>query len=158
MVAAPYNSLYEELLHMYKYEMKRQAALPIARLMGEVVDGALFKDFTLLPIPTAPARIRERGFDSGKLLANEVSRFLQLPINSPLHRSTNNRQVGATRKQRIEQMRDEFFLADAQSVAGGSYLLIDDVMTTGATLVAAANVLKKAGAKQVSALLFAQKI
>jgi ComF family protein len=158
IVAAPYSSLYEALLHAYKYEFKRRAADSIAQLMCELVEKSFFNDATLVPIPTASARVRQRGFDNGRLLAQEVSRRLQLPLKPLLHRSTNNRQVGATRKQRLEQMRHEFVLVDIQAVAGKSFLLVDDVLTTGATVAAAAKVLKKAGAKQVSALIFAQKI
>ncbi len=83
---------------------------------------------------------------------------LRLECVDLLGRRTNVRQVGSARAQRIQQMEREFYADPRHSVRGQTVLLIDDVMTTGASLSAAARVLRSNGAKRVYALVYAQKI
>ena len=129
------------------------------RQVSIAVDG----DIILCPIPTASSRRRGRGFDHAKLLMHTYWRklpaYLQLSGRPQqlLTRQSNTRQLGASRPQRIEQMQDEFALKPRADVDGKTVLLIDDVVTTGATLASAAKTLKNAGAKRVYALVYAQK-
>ena len=154
-VATEYIDVYEDLVHAYKFDVRRQAAEPIATIMSRIkVDNAVL----LCPLPTASARIRERGFDHTKLLTRQLRKITGQSFTAALKRRSNTRQLGATRTQRMRQLQDEFFVEDAAPVKGAHVLLIDDVITTGASLAAAAKTLKESGAKKVDALVFAQKL
>jgi ComF family protein len=140
-----------------KFDNKRQASESISKILSEAgVD--IVENSVLCPVPTAPSRIRQRGFDHTLLITNQLSKTMDLKSHSLLRRSTNTRQFGATRANRLKQMENEFYLNPKFNVEGSDIVLIDDVMTTGATLSSCAKVLKKAGAKSVHALIFAQKV
>jgi len=157
LVATSYDSLYERLLHELKFECRTQAILPVAQIMYQQLKS--FDDYDLLcPVPTAPARIRLRGFDHTLLLTKQLSTLSNRPADKLLKRRSNTRQVGATRKQRLIQLENEFTVIDTEKVKGKRVLLVDDVMTTGASIAATTKALKAAGAKSVSTLLYAQKI
>jgi ComF family protein len=113
-------------------------------------------DVMVVPVPTATSRVRGRGYDQAKLLARELSRQARLPYLDCLVRSGHTHQVGASRYQRLSQLEGAFRLKDSKKVRGTRILLIDDVMTTGATLETAAGLLKAGGAGQVAAMVFAQ--
>lgn len=156
VVTTSYEGIYEQLIKSLKFEVKRQSARPIARLMAELIpDG---DDIVLCPLPTASARIRARGFDHTKLITKYFAEYSGLEKKEYLGRKSNVRQLGSTRSQRLEQMENEFYVRPGQQVAGKNILLVDDVVTTGASLSAAAKTLKKSGAKRVTAIVFAQKI
>ena len=115
-------------------------------------------DMVVCPLPTAPARIRARGFDHAKLIAKYLADDAGLEQKDYLGRRSNVRQLGSTRAQRLEQMKNEFFVKPGLDLSGKEVLLVDDVVTTGASLSAAAKTLKRAGANRVTAIVFAQKI
>ena len=156
-VATSYEGIEEALLHRYKFDVARQAVRPLARMMSDALIINNIEYDLVVGIPTAPARVRARGFDNGKLLAQTVARNLNLPYRHFLRRHTNKRQLGATRAQRITQMREEFYAISGANLKGKTVLLVDDVITTGATIAAATVALKAAGAKQVYVLVYAQK-
>jgi ComF family protein len=157
VVTTAYEGVYEELLFALKFDCKRQAAESIADIMCkselEIEDGTI-----ICPVPTAPSRIRQRGFDHTKLIAKRTSEKTGLKNISLIKRHTNTRQFGASRVNRLKQMENEFYFDKDCIVENKDILLVDDVLTTGATLSGCARVLKKAGAKSVKAIVFAQKI
>lgn len=157
-VSTAYTGMYEVLLRAYKFSVQRPAAKPIAVMINEIITSHDFTGFSICSLPTAPARIRERGFDHTRLLAHELSRLMKLKTNPVLSRVSNVRQLGATRTERLQQMDHEFFIEKPFAVKGKTFLLLDDVMTTGASISAASRVLKKAGARDVYAVVFAQKL
>lgn len=157
-VSTVYDGMYEHLLRTFKFDVQRSAVRPIAMLMKDILPLDDLSGFTICPLPTAPARVRERGFDHTKLLGRELSATTGLKRSTFLKRYTNARQLGATRSSRMQQMQHEFYVPQSKDVKGSSVLLIDDVVTTGASVSAATRALQKAGAKQVYAVVFAQKI
>ena len=162
-VTTSYEGMYEQLIRSFKFDVKRQAVDPIASIMVQASPPLAEPELILCPLPTAPARIRQRGFDHAKLLARAYWRKLpeenrqKLTIDHTLNRKSNTRQLGSDRAQRIAQVKDEFFVKNPLSVKGKTFLLLDDVTTTGASLAAAAKTLKNAGAKRIYAVVFAQK-
>lgn len=147
-----YDQLAKQLIHQYKFVHARAAAVDIARQMAQGLP--YLTDTVLVPVPTASRRVRQRGFDHTRLLVDELASALGLTTDNALSRVGQSRQVGTKRVQRIKQAAGMFRVIG--DVSGQKLLLIDDVVTTGATIEEAARVLKQAGAKQVDAAIFAQ--
>ena len=141
----------------YKFERARSAHVPLARAMCSVIP-LLPKDTLVISVPSTTSRIRERGYDHAKLLARDVAAHISLVQDSPVVRLGQAHQFGASRRVRLAQLQDAFLVTRSAAVKGKQILLIDDVVTTGATLEALAKILKRAGARQIDALVFAQKI
>jgi competence protein ComFC len=155
-VRTMYEGCAKQLVHDFKFERKRAAADPIARLMAEALP-YLSPDSVLAHIPTAPSRVRQRGYDQAELLARSLARQLGVSHQTILARVTQTRQVGSHRKERLSQMQHAFRVIRPDRFVGLSVVLVDDLTTTGATLEAAARCLRDAGAKSVSAVIFAQR-
>jgi ComF family protein len=140
------------------------AVEPIARLMAETflnfndAESAYRKNYLIVPIPTATGRIRERGFGHAELLARKVAIKLRLEQSNSLRRLGQTRQLGARREDRLKQLHSSFAVKKTKAIAGRNILLIDDVVTTGGTIIAAAQTLRASGAKQVNALLFTKRL
>ena len=154
--ANTYSGVSERLIHELKFQHRRQASHAVSICMSQVPT-LQAQGYILCPIPTSPERIRERGFDHCKLICKQLSTLLGTEGIKFLERSTNVRQVGSSRAERFRQMEMEFKLSQQRTVKGRKILLVDDVMTSGATVASAARILKKAGAKEVSAIVFARK-
>lgn len=116
------------------------------------------KDVVVTHIPTAARRKRERGYDQAALLARTVAHELDLPHIPLLERIGNARQMGAASSARRTQLRGVFRPLKPYVIQNASILLVDDVLTTGSTLEAAARVLRTAGAASISAVVFAQAV
>jgi ComF family protein len=150
--ATSYDSLAKEVVWRLKFHGIQEAAAVMARQMAlPGLDGSAM----LVPVPTASSRARGRGYDQAKLLGRELSRQTKLPYIDCLRRVGQTHQVGASRRQRQAQLQGAFRVSRA-SLAGQAVILVDDVLTTGSTLEAAAEALKRAGARDINAIVFAQ--
>lgn len=108
-------------------------------------------------VPTANKRVRQRGWDQAKLIATSLSHVQKVPRKSFLIRSSSFDQIGATKAERAEASKNFFQPIRKSLLRGETILLVDDVLTTGATLNSAARTLKSAGAKKVYAVTFARQ-
>lgn len=134
----------KELINRYKFERTRAAYSSLADLLHETLP-ALPTDTIVVPVPTIMPHVRERGYDQTVLLSRRFAKLRSLAHGSPLYRTTNSVQRGATRAQRIAQAKSAF----AATPCTGRYLVVDDITTTGATLQFAAQALLDAGAQEV---------
>lgn len=98
-------------------------------------------------VPVAPGRYRERGYNQSELLAREVARQLDLPYRTLLRRYSVVHQLGAGRNERLSRVQGQFEVIRASG--SRRVLIVDDVVTTGATLNECARVLRLAGAGEV---------
>jgi len=159
-----YDGAASELLKTYKFGHLRAAAKDIASIMTNTLDSffdqATVKtaNYLVVPIPTATSRIRQRGFDHSQLMAHRVAQQLGLSYTPALRRLGQTRQVGSKRTVRLAQADDKYFVRLPALIKDRRVLLIDDVVTTGATLRAATKALRKAGALRVDALVFAKRL
>lgn len=151
-IRTDYNQLAKQLIQKYKFLHARAGAVDIAKLMAQ--DLPYFEDTIVVPLPTATKRVRQRGFDHTKLLAQHLARILSVESSPLLIRLGNSQQVGTKRTQRIKQVQGAFLATG--KVFGKKILLVDDVTTTGASIEEAARMLKRAGACQIDAAVFAQ--
>ncbi|MDH3443182.1 MAG: ComF family protein [Deltaproteobacteria bacterium] len=114
----------------------------------------------IVPVPLHPKRLRWRGFNQSVLLAREVSRAYQVPMDPFLlqRRRETSPQTQLTEDERRKNMRGAFALGAGKSVRGKIVLLLDDVYTSGATVDECSRVLRKAGAKAVYVLTLARAV
>lgn len=152
--AVQYKGAAKDLLHALKFSRAKAGAHTVARILSSVCPTSS-SDLLVTYAPTAPSRVRERGYDQAALIARELSRRLGVPCCALLARRGGQRQVGQTRQIRKQQMADAFRPLNTIDLRSKHILVVDDVLTTGATCEAAARTLRKAGAKQVSAATFA---
>ncbi len=156
-VAASYKQIAVQLIARLKFARTQAAAPLIAQVMTSHFP-PLPVETIVVHIPTANQRVRQRGYDQAQLIARELARYRRLPYQALLRRHGHTRQVGANRQERFAQLEAAFYCPKPSRVAGKRIILIDDVLTTGATIESAARVMKDAGAVEVSAGLFAQKL
>jgi competence protein ComFC len=147
-----YDGLAARIVRGYKYEDKRW----LSRFMGGRLACAarcIGRFDAVCSVPLHKKRRRKRGFDQAELLARRIAEELRIPFVRGAQRTRNTpTQTKLNRQQRQENVRDAF--APAKPVSG-RVLLVDDVLTTGATAAACAQALIKAGAGSVFLLTFA---
>jgi ComF family protein len=149
--ATIYEEDAKELVGNLKFARAKAAAYTIAAIMAERVK---LTDVVVTHLPTATSRVRMRGYDQAALIAREYARLCQLYYVPLLFRMGHERQVGAGRAERQRQLARAFRPRGNPSKYS-SVVLIDDVITTGATLESAALVLRQAGVANVHAAVFA---
>jgi ComF family protein len=152
--ACEYSGLAKDLVWDLKYTGARAAAKEMAAIMYARLPLPT-TDAVIVPAPTTSGRARQRGYDQAELLAKELSTLSGLPCQKLLRRTSKQHQVGASRQQRLEQMTGAFS-SHGQPPLPHSVWLVDDVLTTGATLEAAATELRDAGVQTVTAAVFAR--
>jgi predicted amidophosphoribosyltransferase len=107
-----------------------------------------------------PARFRERGHNQAELIARPLARHLRLPCRSYLLVRTRPRpdKLSLTLRERWRSVRGAYAIREGTRVDKRRILLVDDVMTTGATLDACSRALRRAGASSVAALTVARAL
>lgn len=126
-------------------------------IQKEVLFAALQKGGVFIPIPLYKARLRKRGYNQSQLLAKGLSQKFALPMLDCLERIKNTQtQVGLSKDEREDNIHGAFVLKQGVELTGiEQVFLVDDVVTSGATLKEAAKVLKKAGIENVWGVTFA---
>jgi len=137
------ESLVQHLMHQLKYKGNKDLGLQLGRLMGNALKNASrFNEIeALVPLPLFPSREKKRGYNQATIICEGIAEILSLPvlnkvITRPHHTETQ------TKKGRIERWKNiegKFQLIDPQAIQNKHLLLVDDVITTGATLEACGN-------------------
>jgi ComF family protein len=138
----------QRLQHALKYGNRPTLGVRLGRLVGEAWPDEAPRPELIVPVPLHRRRRLERGYNQSERLAAGVGEVLACPVRSDLlarARPTRS-QTALSQTERWRNVADAFALADAGAVAGRRVLLVDDVLTTGATAVAAAAPLRAAGA------------
>jgi len=134
---------------------RRDVGAALAHALSAHLVSRLPAQTILVPVPTAAARRAERGFDQAVLLAREAGRMSGHAVLDVLRQTAGDAQRGRSRSARL-RARGRFRCAGTRLVSGARLVLIDDVATTGATLLDCAAVLTAAGARVTSAVVLAR--
>lgn len=156
--ALAYRFPVDAVLQRYKYD----GFLAVANLLGDLLAHQLathaVKPDAIIPMPLHCARLQERGFNQAVEIGRRLSRQLAVPLD--VHSCTRPRptapQAGLSLKQRMRNLRGAF--ACSTDFSGRHVALLDDIMTTGASLDALARTMKAAGAKRVECWVVARTL
>jgi ComF family protein len=147
------ESLMQHLMHQFKYWGNKELGLQFGRMMGDQLQRSnRFHADALIPLPLFPAKEKRRGYNQATVLCNGIAEQMKIPvldkvISRPQHTETQ------TRKGRLERWKNiegKFILINDEAIINKHILLIDDVVTTGATLEACGNELLKAEGVKLS--------
>ncbi len=157
---APYAGVMRLALHALKYAGEQRLTAPLGAALAARWSRAGALGDLMVPVPVHAARRRERGYDQAELLARTAARHLGLPMVPALERvRATTPQYRLDRRHRALNVADAFAVKDphAPAIAGRTVVLVDDVVTTGATLSACAWALLAAGAVAVAAVTVAKE-
>ncbi len=154
-----YDEIMQKLIHLFKYGQRTSLKYLFVDLMLDFMETyhIPLKSFDLLiPIPLHSTRLRERGYNQAQLIAELISKKMAIPIGEHLKRIRHtSTQTTLNQKERWTNIQGAFKIKSSIIVKDKSILLIDDLLTTGATCSEAARILKWAGAQRVSVLTLA---
>ena len=155
--AVLYGGAAATALLRFKYEPNPTLARPLGRLLAVAASNASPAD-AVLPIPLHPSRLRARGFNQSALLARRVSNRIGAALSPSLLRRDKDTvsQAGLSRQERAASIRGAFSVPAPHKIADKRVLLVDDVITTGATVREAAAVLIRSGAASVEVIAVAR--
>lgn len=154
---ASYEGVTKDIIHSIKYGRRRAYARECGAYLASALP-FLQESVIVVPVPTASSRIRQRSFDQAVLMAQTLAGQRELQFKQPLVRMSQVDQVGKRRSERFEQIKNSMAVKDGLNLKGAEILLVDDVLTTGATLETAARLLRAAGAKHVDAAVIARHL
>jgi competence protein ComFC len=147
IISSHYEGEVKTLIRLLKYERAQRAAKYLAELLAPYVNARGFDAITWVPISSR--RFRQRGYNQSKLIARYLAWHTKLPYFETLGRMGHQRQVGTARSIRLIQLRGSMYPIKPKRFSGLRVLIVDDVVTTGATMSECADVLYGHGAKEV---------
>ena len=160
IIAAHYENPLKEAIHKFKFDKIKELAEPLSELMIlRLEEGFPAGDLVLVSIPLSREREAERGFNQAQVLAKKLAEVFEIPLLVLALKKIKDvlPQMKLKRSERLANIKGVFGLGkESGKVKNKTVLLVDDVMTTGATLNEAARVLKKAGARRVWGLVLAK--
>ncbi len=147
----------QQAIHQFKYQRRRELAPILGRLLFDYWQTVNLPIDLVLPVPLHPSRQRERGYNQASLLAEVFATQAQLPLNETdlIRTRATAPQVGLGAQERKVNVKDAFEWT-GNGLTGVRVLLIDDLCTTGATLEACAQALRRSGVDWIWALTLAR--
>ena len=158
------HSALQNIMHEFKYKGNKDLGHQLGLIMGaRLLESGRFRHLeALIPLPLHESRERKRGYNQAEILCNGIAEILDLPVVTHAVKRISATET-QTRKNRIERwqnMEGKFMLSDESEVTNKQILLVDDVITTGATLEACAVALSEAKGTgiNIATLCYAGKI
>lgn len=157
-----FDDAFQKIIHGLKYRGYRSLGIRIGQLMSDYIPADFYSsEAILVPIPLHPVKLRERGYNQSALIARGIAEKTGLQIREDCLRRVRNTvtQTHLNAQERVENMKGAFAVSGKEALRQfDSVLLVDDVFTTGATIGAAAAVLKTTGIAAVRGLTAAAPI
>jgi len=149
-----YEGILKNLIHQLKYSMRQNVSITLGRLLLDFLKNQkinIDKYHAVIPMPIAEVKKRERGFNQTELISANFADYYNIPINKKILKRKYNPhpQVALNRRERLINPQDSFRLAKHCSVKEKSFILVDDVKSTGSTLFFSSKILLDAGANEV---------
>jgi len=164
--AISYNKTTQKLIYNFKYkpyltdlkyvlvDLFYESIIQNEQFQNQIKKG----DWVFVPVPLSAAKLRKRGYNLAEILAKELSKKFNFPVQNILERTKETKtQVGLSNLQRRLNIKEAFVVKNQKfKLKNQNIFLVDDVVTTGSTLLEAAKILKKAGAQKVFGLTLAR--
>lgn len=148
------ESMMQHLMHQFKYKGNKEVGIYLGRLMGWALHESNRFSFVdaLIPLPLHKSREHKRGYNQAAILCEGIANVLNKPVlkNVVIRPEQTETQTKKGRIQRWQNMKGKFELANPQAIEDKHLLLVDDVVTTGATLEACGQEILKAKNAQLS--------
>jgi len=148
------GSRYRKLLHMLKYQGRDDIGFYLGRQFGlELKNSELYNSLTaIVPVPLHPKRLKERGYNQAEVIAKGLSQAMGIPVVADvlIRNVYTQTQTKKSRMERMQNMAGAFTISNPEKIANGHVLLVDDVITTGATLETCAQTLLDSSNVKVS--------
>lgn len=154
LVAFRFEEAAKELVYRLKYQSDRTVARFLALQMAGMIDRSKFDLITY--VPSDGASLRRRGYNQAQLLARELAKLTSLEYDETLLRTKHSPQTRLNRQERLAMIKNNFVVLPTH-IENKRILIVDDVLTTGATLSECSRVLKDAGARVVWGAVAAKK-
>ena len=141
------ESMMQKLMHQFKYKGNRELGTQLGKMMAErLINSKRFNIDALIPLPLFPAKEKKRGYNQATVLCEGMAESLRVPVlKDVIIRSQHtDTQTKKGRIERWQNMEGKFVLAKPEAISNKNVLLVDDVVTTGATLEACGAELLKA--------------
>lgn len=155
-----YSDEVRNKIQNFKFRNNKFLGKPFAEYMADCYKSNNYDCDLIVPVPVHITRLKERGYNQSEILAEHISKILNLPLDTTSLqkiKKTEN-QVDLDFKERKANLSGAFKVMDKSKIKGKKILLVDDVFTTGSTLDACCDVLFKAGAKAVFGLTLAHAV
>lgn len=153
---ATFDNVAKDIVYKFKYGKNKYMSDCIIPFLLDKVDEINLDEIDLIvPVPLSQERLRERGFNQAKILSDKLSKELNIKCEDLLKRVKNTQtQTTLTKLERKQNLINAFIVEDKQKIKNKNILVIDDIITTGATFDEVARILKLKGANKVFGLTF----
>lgn len=153
------GSIVQNMLHQLKYKGRREVGEVMGKIGGDkLLDSPLFvTPDVIIPVPIHPRKVIKRGYNQSSIFGQSIGQALKVNFRDDIIIKTkeSDSQTGKSRTDRVANVADVFEVKDQKMLAGKHVLIVDDVVTTGATLEACCMMAKDAGAARISILCIA---
>ena len=152
-----YKGALKKLLLEFKYKKNFTAGRVLAFYLYELIKENKIEAEAIVFIPSSKRALKDRGFNQCEFLAKEISRRSDIKIYKDIIKAKNiKEQKTLSKEDRIKNVKDAFKIKDKNNIKGKKIILLDDVITTGATLFECEKILKAAGATSINILTVAK--
>ena len=149
----------QQLIHSLKYHDNKELAYLLGQSMAKEIlsSGYTFMDSYLIPVPLHPQKEKKRRYNQAEWIAKGIASVISIPVNTTtlLRKKKNDSQTQKSVYERWLNVEEIFYLTDFQILSGKHILIIDDVITTGATISACIETLKNIPDIQITVLALA---
>ncbi len=135
----------QNLVHKLKYENRPEIGLALGKLLANLLlTQADYDVDTVVPVPMHPSKEFKRGYNQAAVFGQGIAEVLNCPLSTQdfIKTKATITQTAKSRAERLENVKDVFFIQNPQNLSGKHILLVDDVITTGATLESCVHILQ----------------